>query len=132
MTNMSRLRQLTASAIAVIALSTLAGCGGGGGGGGGGTSGPLPATLIGTIDATAGAPAAGYSVHFGLLSTTTSSSGAFSFSFDAAQISGTQTLTIYDTTGALVDQETVTINASGGQQTVGPFNVGPPPPPPGA
>lgn len=114
------------------ALSTITGCGGGGGGGGGNPIpiGPLPETLTGTIDSSTGVAASGYGIHFSTLTTTTASNGAFSIDFDASQITGTQTLSIYDTAGNLIDQETVHVNSGGGAQSIGTVNLGPPAPPP--
>ena len=117
--------------ILAIAISTLAGCGGGGGGGGATTpTGPLPSTLTGTIDSSTGVPASGYSIHFSNLSTTTAANGTFSIDFDASVIKGTQTLSIFDTAGDLIDQEKVVVNVGGGAQSIGTVNTGPPAPPP--
>jgi len=121
---------------AVIALLlclaiSLAGCGGGGGGGGSSVpTGPLPSTLTGTVDSSPGVPAVGFSIHFSNLTTTTASNGTFSIDFDASVITGTQTLSIYDNAGDLIDQEKVVVNSTGGTQSIGTVNLGPPAPPP--
>lgn len=125
-----------AAAAAALTPFVIAGCGGGGGGG---SSAP-PATTIngaveGTVDFSAGTPAANYTVKFGsagAYSTTTNSQGAFQINFNAAVYDGSQPLTIYDTTGALIDEQTVTVNTTGGTQSLGTIVVGPPAPPTGA
>jgi hypothetical protein len=125
----SILRVITAS----FAILTAAGCGGGGGGGSSSPPPtPIPATLTGTVDFSAGHPAANYTVKFGngsLYSTTTNTQGQFTINFDAAQIPGSEPLFIYDTTGALIDKETVNVNSAGGSQSAGTVVVGPPAPP---
>ncbi len=122
------LGMVTLPIVALFCCCLLAGCGGGGGGGSAAVT-PIPATLTGTVDFAANTPASGYLVKLSSDSGTTNAQGVFSIAFDAAQIFGSQSLTIYDTSGALIDKETISVNSATGTQSVGPFIVGPPAPP---
>jgi hypothetical protein len=118
------------SALAILCVLT-AGCGGGGGGGG--NSGPPPnATLQGTIELEAGAPAVSYLAKLDAgnePSARTNGQGVFQMPFDATSINGNQIVLIYDSNGALVDEQPITISAGGGVVAAGTIIVGPPPPP---
>ena len=116
----------------------LAGCGGGGGGGN--SSGPTlgPLVLAGSVQRTpAGAPLSGYTVTFdqnaaqnSKLTATTDANGTFSLSVPRAAVTGTDTLTVTDPSGLLVDTVTVPANTTIlATYDAGTLNVSPPTPP---
>jgi hypothetical protein len=129
----------------------LTGCGGGGGGGGTSSSPSTPAdasssnitttttppssaTISGLVDNSSGTALSGYQVvyDFGTasaLTATTDSSGRFTLTVPAGEITGSDTLTLKDTLGATAASQSVTLVA--GQTasvTFTPADAAPPPP----
>lgn len=115
------------TALAAIAV-LFAGCGGGGGGGGGGGA---TATVTGTLSG--GSNYASYTVSFDQLTSGgatkhPNSNGTFSLTFAASDITGSDDIYVYDSTGTLAGLQKVT-PVSGQSVSAGTISVGPPPPP---
>jgi hypothetical protein len=139
-----RLPRLAAQACSILtgvlivaALAALSGCGGGGGGGGsssgggGGGGSSTSQVFSGTAtDTTTNTPAIGYTVRFDGSgpTTTTTSTGTFSLTVPASDITGSDTLSLLNSIGNVVDTVQIT-QETNGQSGIS-LTFGPPTPPP--
>jgi hypothetical protein len=126
-----RFKPLAALALAATLTSLLSGCGGGGGGGST-PSVPASKAITGTLLDAQNAPISGASVVLdagtaGALTTHTGSTGAYSFAVPLGSITGSDTLSFYDTSGNLIDLVSVTLPTTTAALTV--TTVVPPVPP---
>ena len=106
-------RTLPPAALLAVLLP-LAGCGGGSNTGGAALPVVRTLTLSGTVNAGGGGAAAGDTVVFDgnrALSAVTNGQGQFTLTLPASDVTGSDTLTVFDSQGALLQTQTVTSTA---------------------
>ncbi len=128
------MKWIVAPAIALSAAAlgfSSAGCGGGGGGGGGGTHTPTVSknTYSGTVTDQSGDLLSGETILFdgnSTYTTTTNSSGAFTLTVPVSALTGSDFLTVDDSSGTEVAEYPISGSASVSGISI---TVGPPAPP---
>ena len=129
----AKLIRALALALVVMVLWAITGCSGGGGGPV--APAPVVCTILGGLQDSSGTPLSGYTIIFdksSQLLVLSNAQGQFSLSVPASAVTGTDTLVIKDTTGAIIKIEPVIVPTTVSSTiSIGTLTLNNPPPPPG-